>query len=114
MRKKDKRSSLSLIRYADDFVIMHEDHSVILKSRLLKSQKGKCNSCGLTFRQDDVLEVDHIIPKSKGGTDYYKNLQILHRHCHDKKTAIDGSNEPLFKPAKLPQGWYWSEGMLIT
>ena len=61
------------------------------KANLLKAQKGICNWCGLTFRQDDVLEVDHITPKAKGGKDYYKNLQLLHRHCHDKKTDIDGS-----------------------
>ena len=84
------------------------------KAKLLKTQKGKCNWCSLIFKHDDILEVDHIIPKAKGGTDYYKNLQLLHRHCHDKKTEIDGSNESPFKPAKLPQGWYWMEGMLIT
>jgi rubredoxin len=38
-------------------------------------QKGKCNQCGLFFREDDVLEVDHIIPKSQGGKDDYKNIQ---------------------------------------
>ncbi|WP_254921425.1 HNH endonuclease [Nodularia sp. NIES-3585] len=37
------------------------------------------------------MEVDHIIPKSKGGKNDYKNLQLLHRHCHDVKTAISGS-----------------------
>ncbi|MBW4455833.1 MAG: group II intron reverse transcriptase/maturase [Nostoc indistinguendum CM1-VF10] len=58
---------------------------------LLKKQKGKCTHCGLFFRKDDVMEVDHTIPKSKGGKDEYKNLQLLHRHCHDTKTANDGS-----------------------
>ncbi|GAX42371.1 putative reverse transcriptase [Tolypothrix sp. NIES-4075] len=58
---------------------------------LLKKQKGKCTHCGLFFLEDDVVEVDHIIPKSKGGKDEYKNLQLLHRHCHDTKTASDGS-----------------------
>ncbi|MEH2390773.1 MAG: HNH endonuclease signature motif containing protein [Nostoc sp.] len=38
------------------------------------------------FRESDVLEIDHISPKSLGGKDKYKNLQILHRHCHDEKT----------------------------
>jgi RNA-directed DNA polymerase len=57
---------------------------------LLKTQKGKCTHCGLFFREEDVLEVDHIIPQAKGGKDEYKNLQILHRHCHDAKTAKDG------------------------
>jgi RNA-directed DNA polymerase len=58
---------------------------------LLKRQKGKCAHCGLTFREEDVMEVDHIIPTSKGGRDEYRNLQLLHRHCHDVKTALDGS-----------------------
>jgi len=58
---------------------------------LLKSQKGKCTHCGLYFREEDVLEIDHIIPKSLGGKDEYKNLQILHKHCHDEKTTEDGS-----------------------
>ncbi len=56
---------------------------------LLKKQKGKCTHCGLYFRDEDVLEIDHITPKNVGGKDEYKNLQILHRHCHDVKTAND-------------------------
>ena len=58
---------------------------------LLKSQKGKCALCGLYLKDGDLLEVDHLIPKSLGGTDLYVNLQLLHRHCHDQKTATDGS-----------------------
>ncbi|WP_375515219.1 group II intron reverse transcriptase/maturase [uncultured Nostoc sp.] len=58
---------------------------------LLKSQQGKCTHCGMYFRESDVLEIDHKIPKSLGGKDEYKNLQILHRHCHDEKTTEDGS-----------------------
>ncbi len=35
------------------------------------------------------VTVDHKIPKALGGKDEYKNLQILHRHCHDEKTSLD-------------------------
>lgn len=56
---------------------------------LLKAQKGKCSFCELHFREEDVMEVDHKIPKSKGGKDSYENWQLLHRHCHDTKTATD-------------------------
>ena len=59
------------------------------KAKLLKLQKGKCPWCGLSFQDWDVLEVDHIIPKALSGKDEYKNLQLLHRHCHDEKTALD-------------------------
>ncbi|MDZ8235757.1 MAG: group II intron reverse transcriptase/maturase [Nostoc sp. ChiQUE01a] len=56
---------------------------------LLKNQKGKCAYCGHTFKEEDLMEVDHIIPCSQGGRNEYKNLQLLHRHCHDSKTAED-------------------------
>ncbi|MBE8969337.1 group II intron reverse transcriptase/maturase [Nostocales cyanobacterium LEGE 12452] len=60
-------------------------------SKLLKKQEGKCTHCGLFFRENDVMEVDHRIPKSQGGKDSYDNRQLFHRHCHDTKTANDGS-----------------------
>ncbi|WP_293145148.1 group II intron reverse transcriptase/maturase [Okeania sp. SIO3I5] len=55
---------------------------------LLKRQKNKCAFCGLTFRPSDLVEVDHIKPRSKGGDNTLKNKQLLHRHCHDSKTAF--------------------------
>jgi len=58
---------------------------------LLKKQQRKCAHCGLYFREEDLIEVDHIVPLSKGGKDEYKNLQVLHKHCHDIKTTEDGS-----------------------
>ncbi len=84
------------------------------KAKLLKTQKGKCNWCKLTFRHGDLLEEDHIIPKSKGGNNYYKNLQLLHKHCHDVKTSIDGSLDKPFKPNKLPSNWRWENDMLVV
>ena len=53
--------------------------------RLLKTQKGRCNFCGLKFVPGDIIEVDHIKPKRLGGLDLYENLQLLHGHCHDQK-----------------------------
>ena len=60
-------------------------------AKLLKEQKGRCPHCNLYFTTEDTLEIDHIIPRCKGGKDEYKNLQLLHRHCHDVKTSNDGS-----------------------
>lgn len=58
---------------------------------LLKRQKGRCSYCRLYFKANDLLETDHIIPKCKRRDDGYKNLQVLHRHCHDSKTAADAA-----------------------
>jgi RNA-directed DNA polymerase len=33
------------------------------------------------------MEIDHKIPRSSCGKDSYDNLQLLHGHCHDAKTA---------------------------
>ncbi len=58
-------------------------------SKLLKWQKGRCPHCEFLFRNEDVMEVDHIIPRAIGRKNDYKNLQLLHRHCHDVKTKTD-------------------------
>ncbi|NET69416.1 MAG: group II intron reverse transcriptase/maturase [Moorea sp. SIO1G6] len=55
------------------------------KGRLLKRQKGKCTHCGLTFRDGDLIEKHHIIPRALGGSNLDKNLELLHLHCHDEK-----------------------------
>lgn len=57
--------------------------------KLLKRQNGKCTACKRKFQIADHMEVDHILPRSQGGLDQYKNLQLLHRQCHVNKTSID-------------------------
>ncbi|NEQ87306.1 MAG: group II intron reverse transcriptase/maturase, partial [Moorea sp. SIO2I5] len=61
------------------------------KGRLLERQEGKCAHCGLTFRDGNLLEKHHIIPRANGGNDKDENLELLHLHCHDVKhgTKID-------------------------
>lgn len=59
------------------------------KAYKLKKQKGKCNWCGLHFREEDIIEEDHIIATALGGKNVYENLQLLHGHCHDAKTVLD-------------------------
>jgi RNA-directed DNA polymerase len=56
---------------------------------LLRKQQGKCAWCNLFLKDGDLLEIDHCIPRVQGGTEQYANLQLMHRHCHDQKTAAD-------------------------
>lgn len=58
-------------------------------ARMLKKQKGKCNSCHLNFLPEDLIIKDHIIPRKAGGDNSSDNLQLLHKHCHDVKTKED-------------------------
>lgn len=56
-------------------------------AKLLKRQRGKCRECGQWFREGDVMEVDHLIPRSRGGSSSLHNLQLLHGQCHYLKTV---------------------------
>ncbi len=56
-------------------------------SLLLKKQKGICNHCSQHFTPEDLIEIDHIIPKYQGGEDKFNNYQALHKHCHHRKHA---------------------------
>lgn len=73
------------------------------QANLLKRQHGKCSYCGLYFSATDVVEIDHIQPRRYGGRDEYPNLQLLHGHCHDQKTAQEEQmrREALMTTAKL-------------
>ena len=54
------------------------------KHTLYGKQEGVCNGCEIHF-PFKIMEVDHIIPTSKGGTDHEDNLQLLCTHCNKVK-----------------------------
>ena len=44
-----------------------------------------CVSCGRNATKENPLTKDHIIPKSKGGTDDKSNIQMLCLECNQIK-----------------------------
>ena len=71
---------------------------------LLKRQRGRCAHCGLYFQpQDEVIECDHVTPTALGGSQALANRQLVHGHCHDAKTAADGSDR--VRLSKVGPGW---------
>ncbi len=54
------------------------------RHRLYGEQEGVCLGCDVHF-PFKVMEVDHILPRSKGGSDHYENLQLLCTHCNKSK-----------------------------
>lgn len=47
-----------------------------MKHVLFGVQEGFCNLCGHDFPYK-IFEVDHVVPKSKGGSDHITNRQLL-------------------------------------
>lgn len=43
----------------------------------------QCDMCKLYFTDSDKIEIDHIIPRSLGGSSDWSNLRLMHSHCHD-------------------------------
>ena len=57
--------------------------------------KYRCQHCGGWFPKEQI-DVDHIIPKSRGGTDALVNLQGLCYHCNRSKQADMDQTAPDF------------------
>ena len=51
------------------------------KHVLFGQQEGRCAGCRMDF-PFKMFEVDHVIPRSRGGTDHMDNLQLLCSHCN--------------------------------
>ena len=58
---------------------------------VLKSAKSRCLMCGKS-NEDRAIEVDHIVPRNKGGSDDISNLQALCVSCNSSKRDNDSED----------------------
>ena len=57
-----------------------------IKDSVWRRDGGKCTTCG----SKEFLEFDHIIPFSLGGSNTYRNVQLLCKSCNRKKSSRIG------------------------
>jgi len=57
-----------------------------LRVDILARDSYTCQMCGIGAKNGAVLEIDHIHPVSKGGTNNPANLQVLCRECNGGKS----------------------------
>ena len=73
-----------------------------LREYLLEKFQRKCAYCGKT---DVPLEIEHIVPKSRGGADRASNLAIACNPCNQKKgnqTAAEFGHPQVQEQARRP------------
>lgn len=73
-----------------------------VREYLLEKWGRKCAYCGKT---GVPLEIEHIIPKSRGGTNRVSNLTLACHDCNDKKdrlTAAEFGHPEVQAQAKMP------------
>jgi hypothetical protein len=74
------------------------------REEILKRDNNTCQRCGKK-KQRRFLEVHHIIPRSKGGTDDPTNLITLCHHCHDRETWY--GHRRAYPTTKKSRRRYW-------
>ena len=68
-----------------------KDISGPLQYEVLKRAKERCELCGISSRVK-ALQVDHIVPRSKGGLTVLENLQALCYSCNAQKQNRDDTD----------------------
>jgi diadenosine tetraphosphate (Ap4A) HIT family hydrolase len=62
-----------------------------IRYEVLKRAKFRCELCGVPA-DEKALEVDHIVPRNKGGSDDATNLQALCYSCNAMKRDTDDTD----------------------
>jgi 5-methylcytosine-specific restriction endonuclease McrA len=57
------------------------------RAQILREADYRCAQCAAAGRDGYAVEVDHIVPVSRGGVDALENLQPLCRAHHAAKTG---------------------------
>lgn len=59
-----------------------DNNNTLTRIKIAKKQKYICPICKESLQTGETLEIHHKVPKVYGGTNEYKNLQLLHTSCH--------------------------------
>lgn len=80
------------IKRTDRFRILHRDHFA-------------CRYCGCT-PGSDLLEVDHLVPRSRGGSNCPANLVAACKTCNSRKSDTIFFPHDLIERPDDEEGWF--------
>lgn len=58
------------------------------QTKRLKKQSGKCPLCNTKITPSADVQIDHIRGRKVENANKYENLQLVHTHCHIRKTNV--------------------------
>jgi len=74
-----------------------------LKSEILDRDNCRCRACG--FKDRLTLEIDHVKPRSLGGSDDLDNLQVLCSFCNNTKANVEIEDLAIREPLEFGEGF---------
>jgi|TARA_Y100000052_G_scaffold24512_1_gene27125 5-methylcytosine-specific restriction protein A len=83
------KPTIKKYKYKDKRKRAYNDPEYRRNKALIKKAQRNCVLCNAEGNASNPLQVDHIIPISKGGTHAIYNLRVLCKACHIKRRGID-------------------------
>lgn len=78
----------------------HGKRTKVKRLALLERDGPICQICQRPFTETDPPTIDHIIERSRGGSNRLENLRLTHRKCNDFRSN---------KPGVLAKKYGWHE-----
>ena len=88
--------------FAQRSAMLEEDQKAKDKRQLFEDQQYKCIYCGNEYKYDE-LQIEHMIPKTRGGQDNIRNSQLACRTCNQAKGTLTDIAFRQRHPNLLPQ-----------
>ena len=90
----DKKINSYLDKRLDTYDHRRRNYNALsgsLRYKIISRAKGRCEACGISA-DERAIDVDHILPRNKGGGDELSNLQALCYKCNRQKRDTDDTD----------------------
>lgn len=87
LRETSGDSQAQYDTFEERIAMLEEDRKAQDKRLLFDYQLGKCVYCGNEYGYDK-LEIEHMVPKSRGGQDNIRNYQLACYSCNQAKGTM--------------------------
>ncbi len=94
----------SVVRLASYVKVPHQSRVAITRRSVFARDAHRCQYCGA-----QAENIDHVVPRSRGGTHTWENVVAACRRCNARKEdrLVDEAGFVLRRPPKAPRSRVW-------